>query len=78
MTAEPTPTIDAPEDASFVDSFQSFLQTGGAPAAEPEAPEPAPEPEPTPEPEPQKAKAPADPIKELTVVSPRCGRSRGR
>tara|TARA_R110002167_G_scaffold150316_5_gene344013 strand:+ start:282 stop:1478 length:1197 start_codon:yes stop_codon:yes gene_type:complete len=70
MTAEPTPTIDAPEDASFVDSFQSFLQTGGAPAAEPEAPEPAPEPEPTPEPEPQKAKAPADPIKELDKAVP--------
>tara|TARA_R110002074_G_scaffold67855_3_gene159502 strand:+ start:4636 stop:5826 length:1191 start_codon:yes stop_codon:yes gene_type:complete len=68
MTAEPTPTIDAPEDASFVDSFQSFLQTGGAPAAEPEAQEPEPTPEP--EPEPQKAKAPADPIKELDKAVP--------
>lgn len=72
MSAEPAPPpIEAAlpaatptEDASFVDSFQAFLETGSNPAPAAPAPETAPAPKPA------KAAKPADPIKELDDAAP--------
>lgn len=71
MIAEPAPPpIDAAlpataptEDASFVDSFQAFLETGSTPP-------PAQEPTPAPEPKPAKTAKAADPIKALDDAAP--------
>lgn len=70
MDNEPTPPIEGAlptslptEDASFVDSFQAFMQTGSKPA-------PVAEPEPEPAPKPVKAAKAADPIKALDDAAP--------
>jgi len=56
---------DVPDDTSFANSFQAFLQTGGKVTPEPE---PAPEPEPKPRTSKAKATPTADPIEELDKV----------
>jgi hypothetical protein len=72
MESEPTPppieqalpAATPTEDASFVDSFQAFLETGSTPTP------PEPEAEPAPKPVKEKAVKAADPIKELDDAAP--------